>query len=313
MLHRGLAATPTFDPLQRILEAALPALPSDHLVLLHVSIDRTESLILAAAGTARVWRWLRAPLGRGIAARAIETRRRARDPSERCVRGAHDRRREPSIHGAKRRPPEGIRRSMRDCYRQRSGSWVPPADVGLQMSGSLCPHRARAFSSWLTGHGCPREDVETGSNGLGGTMVSEFDAPLESNDLVGVTLDRSDRSPRRSIRPRASELKWALAEVAQLVEQWSEESRTTRFAKLLGNSRLIPKFRLEEQWSQRCVAHARRRSRDRAPCGVSGNSSRSFVVSSAYSCDCWRSKAITGEMTRRSHSRGSGRSPLLGH
>ena len=39
-------------------------------------------------------------------------------------------------------------------------------------------------------------------------MVSEFDAPLESNDLVGVTLDRSDRSSRRSIRPRASELKW---------------------------------------------------------------------------------------------------------
>ena len=76
-------------------------------------------------------------------------------------------------------------------------------------------------------------------------MVSEFDAPLESNDLVGVTLDRSDRSPRRSIRPRASELKWALAEVAQLVEQWSEESRTTRFAKLLRNPRLIPEFRHE--------------------------------------------------------------------
>jgi GAF domain-containing protein len=67
------SATPISDPLQRILEAALPALPSDHLVLLHVSIDRSESLILAAAGTARVWRWLRAPLGRGLAARAIET------------------------------------------------------------------------------------------------------------------------------------------------------------------------------------------------------------------------------------------------
>ena len=41
------------------------------------------------------------------------------------------------------------------------------------------------------------------------------------------------------------------AEVAQLVEQWSEESRTRRFAKSFGNSRLIPKFRVEEQWSQR--------------------------------------------------------------
>jgi GAF domain-containing protein len=68
------SATPMSDPLQRILEAALPALPSDHLVLLHVSTDRSNSLIVAAAGTARVWRWLRAPLGRGIAARAIETR-----------------------------------------------------------------------------------------------------------------------------------------------------------------------------------------------------------------------------------------------
>ena len=68
------SATPISDPLQRIVEAALPLLPSDHLVLVHVTSDRTESLILAAAGTARVWRWLRAPLGRGIAARAIETR-----------------------------------------------------------------------------------------------------------------------------------------------------------------------------------------------------------------------------------------------
>jgi GAF domain-containing protein len=68
------SATPISDPLQRILEAALPVVPSDHLVLLHVSSDRSESVIVAAAGTARVWRWLRAPLGRGIAARAIETR-----------------------------------------------------------------------------------------------------------------------------------------------------------------------------------------------------------------------------------------------
>ena len=68
------SATPISDPLQRILEAALPVLPSDHLVLVHVSIDRSESVILAAAGTASVWRWLRGPLGRGIAARAIETR-----------------------------------------------------------------------------------------------------------------------------------------------------------------------------------------------------------------------------------------------
>jgi GAF domain-containing protein len=67
------SATPTSDPLQRILEAAIAALPSDHLVLVHVSMDRTESVIVAGAGSARVWRWLRAPLGRGIAARAIET------------------------------------------------------------------------------------------------------------------------------------------------------------------------------------------------------------------------------------------------
>ena len=32
-----------------------------------------ESVIVAAAGTARVWRGLRVPLGRGIARRAIET------------------------------------------------------------------------------------------------------------------------------------------------------------------------------------------------------------------------------------------------
>ncbi|HJW50311.1 MAG TPA: GAF domain-containing protein [Candidatus Limnocylindria bacterium] len=67
------SATPISDPLQRILEAALPVLPADHLVLVHVSTDRTESLILAAAGTARVWRWMRAPLGRGIASRAVES------------------------------------------------------------------------------------------------------------------------------------------------------------------------------------------------------------------------------------------------
>lgn len=67
------SATAISDPVQRILEAALPVLPADHLVLVHVSTDRTESLILAAAGTAHVWRWMRAPLGRGIASRAVET------------------------------------------------------------------------------------------------------------------------------------------------------------------------------------------------------------------------------------------------
>jgi GAF domain-containing protein len=68
------SATPLLDPLQRILELALPVLPADHLVLLRVSMDRTETVILAAAGTARIWRGLRAPLGPGIVARAIETR-----------------------------------------------------------------------------------------------------------------------------------------------------------------------------------------------------------------------------------------------
>jgi GAF domain-containing protein len=67
------SATPLVDPLQRILEVALPVLPADHVVLLHASTDRTESVILAAAGTAHVWRWLRAPLKPGVAARAIET------------------------------------------------------------------------------------------------------------------------------------------------------------------------------------------------------------------------------------------------
>src|SRR5713226_9151549 len=43
------------------------------------------------------------------------------------------------------------------------------------------------------------------------------------------------------------------AEVAQLVEQWSEESRAMRLQELLGNSRLIPIFSVEEQWSQRSI------------------------------------------------------------
>ena len=66
-------ATPSVDAVQRILEVALPVLPADHLVLLHASADRMESVIVAAAGTAHVWRWLRGPLRPGIAARAIET------------------------------------------------------------------------------------------------------------------------------------------------------------------------------------------------------------------------------------------------
>jgi len=61
------------DPLQRILEAALTVLPADHLVLLRRSTDRMACVIVAAVGTAHVWRGLRVPLGRGIAARAIET------------------------------------------------------------------------------------------------------------------------------------------------------------------------------------------------------------------------------------------------
>ena len=66
-------ATASVDPLQRILEFALPLFPADHLVLLDASTDGMESVIVAAAGTANVWRWLRAPLRPGIAARAIET------------------------------------------------------------------------------------------------------------------------------------------------------------------------------------------------------------------------------------------------
>ena len=67
------SATPTVDPLQRILELALSALPTDHLVLLRASSERKESVIVAAAGTAHVWRWLRTPLGRGIAAHVMRT------------------------------------------------------------------------------------------------------------------------------------------------------------------------------------------------------------------------------------------------
>ena len=66
-------ATLIVDPLQRILEVALPVLPVDHLALLYVSTDRSECVIVAAAGAADVWRWRRAPLRAGIAARAIET------------------------------------------------------------------------------------------------------------------------------------------------------------------------------------------------------------------------------------------------
>jgi GAF domain-containing protein len=66
-------ATPSVDAVQQILEVALPVLPADHIVLLHASADQMESVIVAAAGTAHVWRWLRAPLRPGIAARAIET------------------------------------------------------------------------------------------------------------------------------------------------------------------------------------------------------------------------------------------------
>jgi hypothetical protein len=41
-----------------------------------------------------------------------------------------------------------------------------------------------------------------------------------------------------------------LAEVAQLVEQGSEEPPPRGFRKLLDNSRLIPIFVVKEQWSQ---------------------------------------------------------------
>src|SRR5437879_1370908 len=43
------------------------------------------------------------------------------------------------------------------------------------------------------------------------------------------------------------------AEVAQSVEQWSEESRRARFAKLLGNLRLIPEIRLTTPWCMRPI------------------------------------------------------------
>jgi GAF domain-containing protein len=66
-------ASPMVDPLQQILEVALAVLPGDQLVLLHASADRMESVIVAAAGTAHTWRWLRAPLRPGIAARAIQS------------------------------------------------------------------------------------------------------------------------------------------------------------------------------------------------------------------------------------------------
>ena len=66
------SATPINDPLQRILEVARPLVPSDHLVLLRVSPDRT-AVIVAAVGTAAVWRWLRAPVGESVVARVIDT------------------------------------------------------------------------------------------------------------------------------------------------------------------------------------------------------------------------------------------------
>ena len=66
------AATPINDPLQRILEAALPVVPADHLVLLRAGPDRI-AIVVAAAGSARVWRWLRAPLGEGVVTETIDT------------------------------------------------------------------------------------------------------------------------------------------------------------------------------------------------------------------------------------------------
>jgi len=62
------------------------------------------------------------------------------------------------------------------------------------------------------------------------------------------------------LRRRESPENEGLAEVAQLVEQWSEESRAMRFAKLLGNSRLIPKFKREEQWSKWSIVWKVRRA-----------------------------------------------------
>ena len=45
-----------------------------------------------------------------------------------------------------------------------------------------------------------------------------------------------------------------------MVEQWSEESRTPQFAKLLGDSRLIPIFRGWKQWSQQSIVLRVRRA-----------------------------------------------------
>ena len=67
-------ATPISDPLQRITRsrAAGAAIESSRAVAGGERPHRGDGR--GCVGTARVWRWLRAPLGRGIAARAIETR-----------------------------------------------------------------------------------------------------------------------------------------------------------------------------------------------------------------------------------------------
>ena len=57
------------------------------------------------------------------------------------------------------------------------------------------------------------------------------------------------------------------AEVAQLVEQWSEESRTPRSAKLLGNSRLIPEIQARRAMVSAVISLEVRRAGRTHPAG----------------------------------------------
>jgi GAF domain-containing protein len=68
------SARPFGDPLQLILEIAFRVSPADHIVLMQAFAEPAEVVILAAAGSASAWRFLRAPLAPGLVVRAIETR-----------------------------------------------------------------------------------------------------------------------------------------------------------------------------------------------------------------------------------------------
>src|SRR6266850_319728 len=101
------------------------------------------------------------------------------------------------------------------------------------------------------------------------SAARRWDRSSQTNGFVGIEHERvepfflrvlSSLEHRACVRSKSRELGLEFgsrtdriefpAEVAQSVEQWSEESRRPRFAKSLGNSRLIPEFRPRTTWSK---------------------------------------------------------------